>query len=242
MPTPRRPHRRVAAGAAIGTALVAVAAGCGRAGFPDPASDQAEDVLREWRTVLAIATALGVFVVLLLGVAVVRGLRARRRGDEPSANSGSVRWELAYTIVPLLLVGAVFALSVVTDRAIARHGGDPDVQIEVVAFQWGWTFDYGDGRVVRGQAREDPVLVLPVGRSVRLELRGRDVIHSLFVPVFGTKLDVVPGRVNTLDVRPNRTGTFLGQCAEFCGIDHAHMNFVVRVVDDEEYRRWLDGA
>jgi cytochrome c oxidase subunit 2 len=78
-----------------------------------------------------------------------------------------------------------------------------------------------------------------VGRDVRLALVANDVQHSFFVPAFLIKRDLIPGRTNQLVLRAEREGRFLGHCAEFCGFDHARMNFTVRVVPGEEFDRWL---
>ncbi len=233
-----RPARRSVAFAlttCLGSAVVLAA--CGTAGFPEPASDEADVVLTEWRILLAAATALGALVIGLLLLAIVTGIRRGRRGVAPSTNSGSTAWELTYTGIPVLIVAAVFAMSLVAGERILSEDTDPMV-VEVTAFQWGWSFDYGDGVEVVGQAGEDPLMVLPEGRTVRLELRSPDVIHSFFVPHFGTKRDLVPGRTNTLDITPSERGTYRGHCAEFCGLDHARMNFAVQVVDADRFDRW----
>ncbi len=242
---PGRPARQQGRGGAWTAWRVTVAlaasgglAACGRAGLPDPATDEGQVVLDEWRMLLAIATVLCLVVVGLLVFAIVTALRRQRQGREPSANSGSTRWELTYTAIPVLIVAVVFAMSLVAGDRIA--GDDPDpVVVEVTAFQWGWNFDYGDGVEVIGQAGDDPRMVLPEGRAVRLELRSPDVIHSFFVPRFTTKRDLVPGRTNTLDLTPSERGVYQGHCAEFCGLDHARMNFTVEVVSQDEFERWL---
>ena len=82
-------------------------------------------------------------------------------------------------------------------------------------------------------------MVLPVGRTTRLRLVTSDVNHSFWVPRFLSKRDLIPGVRNEIDVTPNTRGSFVGRCAEFCGLDHWRMNFSVRVVSPAEYERWL---
>ncbi len=212
---------------------------CGTAGLPEPASDEGGTVLTEWRILLAIATVLGGLVIALLLLAIVTGIRRGRRGIAPSTNSGSTAWELTYTGIPVLIVAAVFAMSLYAGEQMRSDDPDPLV-VEVTAFQWGWSFDYGDGVDIVGQAGDDPVMVLPEGRTVQLELRSPDVIHSFFVPHFVTKRDLVPGRTNTLEITPSERGTYRGHCAEFCGLDHARMNFAVEVRAADDFDRRLE--
>ena len=226
--------------AAVTTCLAAAVAlgGCGTAGLPDPASDEADVVLTEWKVLLALATALGALVLGLLLLAVVTAIRRQRSGRDPSENSGSTAWELTYTGIPVLLVAGVFAMSLFAGERMLSDDPDP-VVVEVTAFQWGWSFDYGDGVEVLGQAGDDPVMILPEGRTVRLELRSPDVIHSFFVPHFATKRDLVPGRTNHLEITPSERGVYQGHCAEFCGLDHSRMNFAVEVVTADDFDQWL---
>ena len=213
---------------------------CGTAGFPDPASDEADVVVTEWQILLAIASVLGAVVIGLLVLAIVTAIIRGRRGVSPSTRSGSTAWELTYTGIPVVIVAAVFAMSLLAGERISNDASDDPVVVDVTAFQWGWSFDYGEGVEVVGQAGDDPRMVLPEGQTVRLELRSPDVIHSYFVPHFGTKRDLVPGRTNTLEITPSRRGVYQGHCAEFCGLDHARMNFVVEVLSQEDFDRWLE--
>ena len=225
--------------AAVACLVAAVALlGCGSAGMPEPASDEADVVLTEWKILLALATGLGALVIGLLLLAVVTAVRRQRSGRDPSANSGSTAWELTYTGIPVLLVAGVFAMSLFAGQRMLSDDPDP-VVVEVTAFQWGWSFDYGDDVEVLGQAGADPVMILPEGRTVRLELRSPDVIHSFFVPRFATKRDLVPGRTNHLEITPSERGIYQGHCAEFCGLDHSRMNFVVEVVPADDFDQWL---
>jgi cytochrome c oxidase subunit 2 len=119
--------------------------------------------------------------------------------------------------------------------------------VNVVGRQWSWSFNYNYDAVtkkagVTGPAVYDagtpanyPTLYLPVDERVRFTLTSADVIHSFWVPAFLFKLDVVPGRINEFEITPDKLGTYIGRCAELCGVDHSRMLFYVKVVTPAEY-------
>lgn len=205
--------------------------------IPEAATSDGHEVIVAWRVLMAMATAVAMVVVILLVVAVVSGARRRTA----SQSKGSIPLELVYTAVPMVLVGAIFALSIWLANRMDELTAHEDLVVNVDAFRWGWRFTYPDGQqVVGGSGSADPEMVLPVDRTVTLRLNSDDVIHSFFVPSFVTKLDVVPGRHNELRVHPRAVGEFTGHCAEFCGLDHANMNFKVSIVEGDEFERWLE--
>jgi cytochrome c oxidase subunit 2 len=111
-----------------------------------------------------------------------------------------------------------------------------------VGFQWNWQFNYLDDKVqVTGAPPEgqQAVLWLPVNKRIRFIETSPDVIHSFWVPDFLFKRDVVPGRLNSFELTPTRTGTYVGRCAELCGEKHDAMNFVVKVVSESDYRAYI---
>lgn len=118
--------------------------------------------------------------------------------------------------------------------------GTPDLVVRATGHQWWWQFQYSgpDGQVVQ-IANE---LHLPVDARVDVLVESADVIHSFWVPSLGGKLDAIPGRVNTLRLLPTRTGRYGGQCAEFCGTQHAHMRFEVTVHEAGGFANWLADA
>ncbi|MDY7102799.1 MAG: cytochrome c oxidase subunit II [Actinomycetota bacterium] len=241
---PRQRSRRVAAVAGLALVVLAVG-GCSDArwGVPESAATQGDDFLALWRVFVPIA---GLVVLLIWGLVaylVIRGRVWRRRPGEPDQEQYHVRLEVLYTVVPLLLVGVLFGLTVVRTDAITETVDDPDEVIEVYGFQWSWRFTYpDDGIAVTGIGEGDPVLRLPVDRTIRLHLLADDVIHSFWVPEFLTKRDLIPGVDNEIDITPTRTGTFTGRCAEFCGLDHTEMRFGVEVMEADEYDAWIADA
>ena len=224
-----------------GAALLAAGAltGCSsRFGAPEPATRQGGAVLDLWRVLFLTALALGALVIALIGWSVVRF--RRRPGGEAAGFSENVRLELFYTAVPVVIVAVLFGITIATQRDVDAKAARPDLRVEVTAFQWGWRFLYlTEGVVIVGTSTENPTLVLPVDAVTRLTLESPDVIHSFYVPEFLVKRDAIPGEENRIDVTPTRTGRFGGVCAEFCGLDHARMNFTVDVLEPEQFRAWL---
>jgi len=247
MPSDGRARRRWPRAVVVAVLVSALAMGgavlgavvLGRAGLPERATAEGEVVVRVWRVMLALAGAIAGIVIAFVLVALGEAWLGRH-DPEPAQNGGDIRLEALYTAIPLLVVAAVFAMSLDASGDIDRQAPDDALHIDVTGFQWGWRFAYEDGPTVVGASPDVPELVLPVGRVVAFDLESADVIHSFFSPAFLTKLDVVPGRTNRLVVEPTRQGTFRGHCAEFCGLDHARMNFAVRIVAADEYEQWLD--
>ena len=136
-----------------------------------------------------------------------------------------------YTVVPLILIGGMFYFTARDQIELTAVEDNQDLTVNVVGFRWSWTFNYVDQNTYDiGTPGEDPDAV-PSGRpEVKFELTSPDVIHSFWVPTFLFKMDVVPGRTNKFEVTPNKEGTYLGKCAELCGVDHSRMFFTVKVV------------
>jgi len=182
--------------------------------------------------------------VLVEGLLLLITLRFRRKPTDtelPPQIHGSSKLELLWTIIPMLTVTALFIAAIVTlNEEYDAHVANPDLTIDVTGFQWQWTFDYKDqGISLTGTGRDGPVMAVPVGQTVHIRLHATDVIHSFYVPQFLYKKDVVPGRVNEFDVLVTKAGTYGGQCAEFCGIGHADMQFTVEAMDRAAFDAWV---
>ena len=233
------PRRRLRAGLVVAAALVLT--GCGNAGLPESASSQGDEVTSIWKVFVAIAA---VIVALIWGLVAWAVIRYRRRSDEiPDQRQYRIPLEITYTVIPVLIVAVLFGLSVAGEREVTELSDDPDLVVDVLAFQWDWQFTYeGEDVRIAGAPEATPVLRLPVGRTVRFELRTRDVIHSFWVPEFITKRDMIPRVDNAIDIEVTRAGTFPGRCAEYCGLDHAVMDFTVEAMPADEFDAWLDAA
>lgn len=168
--------------------------------------------------------------------------RRRERGEPPVQVDAAV--ERRMTVVVGAAVAATVAiitvftvLSFFTTRALSVAGAD-DLTIKVRGLQWWWGVEYfGDTPDQRFETANE--IHIPVGRKVRLQLEGLDVIHSFWVPSLAGKQDLVPGRPNELTLRAERPGVYRGQCAEFCGLQHAHMAFFVIAEEQGAFDEWL---
>jgi cytochrome c oxidase subunit 2 len=187
----------------------------------------------EWLTIVVVAI---VFGLVLFAV-----VRYRRRGDEYPR--GEDKRTVLESIYALVLVAIAITLVTLTFRtedktdAVASSGG---VRVDIVAFQWQWQFTYPDsGKRVLGTTKRVPTLVLPVDTVVRFDGVSRDVIHSFWVPAARFKRDEFPKRHTRFDLTFDRLGTYIGRCAEFCGLRHTNMSFFVRVVPRAAFARWV---
>jgi cytochrome c oxidase subunit 2 len=225
-----------------GLLAVAITAGCDVPGFgaPHPRSEQAETIYSLWQ---------GFFVAAIVVAALVWGLlvwvilRYRRRSDDdmPDQSAYHIPLEIGYTIVPIIVVAGLFTVSVIGERHVDAVGDGAAATVDVIGFQWSWQFHYPDeGVTITGEPGRGPELVLPVGQPSHLRLVSADVNHSFWVPDFLSKRDLIPGVDNEIEITPTKTGTYVGRCAEFCGLDHWRMNYSVRVVSEDEYRQWID--
>lgn len=224
-------------------ALLGVPGCSSRFGAPDPASREASDVVDLWRVFVGASIVVGAVVLGLILFSAIR-YRGGRPG-EPARFNQHISLEITYTAIPVLIVAALFWLTFGTEQTVDSISAPPAVTVGVTAFDWSWRFAYqGTDVEITGLPGRPPTLVLPQGRVVRIVLHSADVIHSFYVPDLLFKRDAIPGRTNVFQIVPDRLGTFHGQCAEFCGLDHAVMTFDVRVVSGPEFDAWLarDGA
>jgi cytochrome c oxidase subunit II len=222
-------------------AAALVAAGCELPTFgaPDAKSQEGESILSLWQGFFITAMGVG---ALVYGLIIYALIRYRRRDDTmPHQGAYNIPVEVVYTVTPVLIVAVLFGFSVATENRTTATSDDPAVRIDVIGFQWSWRFTYPDeGVTVVGTPDDPPEMVVPVGVPTQLELIAADVNHSFWVPDFLYKRDLIPGVDNTIDVTPTEEGTYIGRCAEYCGLDHWRMYYDVRVVTEDEYRAWLD--
>ncbi|CAN5665234.1 hypothetical protein BH24ACT5_BH24ACT5_07180 [soil metagenome] len=208
---------------------------------PPPITDQARELDSAWSLFLWIGAGVGLLVIVLIAIVVIRD---RRRDDVlPRQIHQHIPLELAYTVLPLLIVAGLFGVTLRTMSGVDDTSDDVDVEIAVTGYQWQWRFDYvGRDVVEEGSAGVVPELVLPAGARVRFELTALDVIHSFWIPGFRFKRDMFPGATTEFEVDVGDTTGFWensGACAEFCGLDHHKMMFSVRVVEPDEFATWI---
>jgi cytochrome c oxidase subunit II len=172
-------------------------------------------------------------------------LRRRPHGGpaEPYPDAGTER-RLGRVIggavaVTVVILGILVVASFATDRSLARMGEPEDLQIQVTAHQWWWEVRYEHGLPSRTLTTANEIHI-PVGRKVRVRLTSPDVIHSLWVPKLHGKSDLIPGFENEIVLEADRAGTYRGQCAEYCGVQHAHMGLLVIAEEPHEFDAWYE--
>lgn len=167
--------------------------------------------------------------------------RYRRRSEEmPRQFQYQFAVEIVYTVIPVLVVLALFFFTVLTENNVDAVSSHPDVQVTVTAFQWGWDFDYKDlGIDIEGVTTQAPQMVLPAGKTTQITLVSKDVIHGFYVPEFNFSRYAQPGVTNVFDVTPTTTGTFRGQCTQYCGLYHSLMFFSVKTVTPAQFSAWV---
>ncbi len=224
-----------------------------------PASEMAQSLYTLHNFLLVVCL---VIFVLVFGVMFYSMYAHRKsKGYKPADFSDSHTLEIAWTVIPFLIVVVigVYATPIVMAQ---KDTTNADITIKATGYQWKWGYDYlkgeGEGisflstlttpyeqRVNLAPKTEnylsevDNPMVVPVGKKIRIVTTANDVIHAWMVPAFGVKQDAIPGFVRDTWFRADRVGTFNGHCAELCGKDHAFMPIVVRVVTDEEYTAWV---
>jgi cytochrome c oxidase subunit 2 len=222
---------------AVVSALPLVLSGCALQGVTT--EGQAVDTL--YNTIVSLAAPVFVIVEALLIWFIFR-YRKRKDDDgrEPPQTQGSTRVLIIFFMIPAVIVAVLFPFG---ERTLNEVQASPPagVTIKVQGFQWEWTFNYvNEGFFSTGKTLVKPALMeLPVGQPVHILLNSQDVIHSFFVPQFLFKRDVIPGRTNSFTFTPTQIGTFNGQCAEFCGLYHSKMTFIVKVVSQQDYDAWV---
>ena len=204
-----------------------------------------------------IITIISIFVLVLMLYVMWRYRRAAN--PVPSKTSHNTVIEVVWTVVPVLILLAIAVPSIGLLADQYRPAPKDALTVKVTGYQWYWGYEYPDAGIpefVSNMLTEDQAkangepyllapdnrLVLPVGRPIKLIITGADVIHSWTIPAFGVKQDGVPGRIAELWFEAEREGVYFGQCSELCGKDHAYMPITVKVVSEEAYEEWLNGA
>jgi cytochrome c oxidase subunit II len=218
----------------VAAAVALAAGGCtGDSSIVSPKGSAARSVTDLWWPMLAVATAVFVFVTGMLLLAAARG---RRKTEEQA--QATPRWGEPFIVVAGVVVsGAIlvgfFLFSLAKVQALEDAGRRSKLTVSVVGHDWWWEVRYPNGAVSANEIH------IPTGERVRLALDTDDVIHSFWVPRLGPKIDMVPGLHNHLWLQAAEPGVYRGQCAEFCGLQHANM--IIRVVADTpaDFDAWV---
>jgi len=220
-------------------------------------TSQAHDEFRLYAATFIAAIVVGVITATLILWSIIR---YRRRSDAiPRQFQQHLGLELAYTIIPVVIVLVLFGFTVYTENIIDTVAPHPAAEINVKAFQWGWQFSYVGQKVsVEGETLNDPDpiglngaacaptddclgpgLVVPAGRTVRIILTSRDTIHGFYVPAFNFSRYAQPGWTNRFDLTVQHAGIYRAQCTQFCGLYHSEMFFHVVALPMSQYQAWL---
>ncbi|HJT98857.1 MAG TPA: cytochrome c oxidase subunit II, partial [Rhodanobacteraceae bacterium] len=189
---------------------------------------------------LAISIAVVAVVCVLVIVAIARS-RARTRADDvaPAVDDNASWWVYFGVAVSSFLLVATLVWTVRVLARVNAPSGPAALTIEVTGQQWWWKARYLDDNASRILTTANEIHI-PVGKPVRIELLGADVIHSFWVPALGGKTDTIPGQVNTAWLEASAPGRYRGQCTEYCGEQHAHMGFDVVADPPDAFAAWLD--
>ncbi len=230
----------------------------GGIGFQPAATELMRDIRWLDGMLNIIITVITLFVTALIIYCIVR--YSRKANPTPGTFTHNSPIEVAWTVIPivvLVFIGA-FSLPILFKQ---QEIPKADITIKVTGYQWYWGYEYVDHEfgfdsfmlakeelADSGYAPEqyllatDTAVVVPVGKTVVMNVTGADVIHSWTIPAFGVKQDAVPGRIAQLWFAAEKEGIYFGQCSELCGKDHAYMPITVKVVSEAAYEQWLNGA
>ncbi|MBI5325677.1 MAG: cytochrome c oxidase subunit II [Ignavibacteriae bacterium] len=174
-------------------------------------------------------------VLLLLGVTVAMIYFVirynKKRNPKATQIEGNNTLEIIWIVIPtiLVLVMFYFGYAVFHESRVVPKGA---MNVKVIARMWAWEFEYNNGK-------KSGELYLPVDRSVKLELNSMDVNHSLYIPAFRIKEDVIYGRQNYMVIKPDKVGTYIIACAEYCGLRHSLMYSKVHVLSKKDFEKWI---
>ena len=199
--------------------------------FPVAASVEAVTIDRVFQShILLISFFFSLVVVTMLYAFVVFRRSAGDTGDGEHFE-GNTTLEIAWTVIPLLIVILFGVIGVRTLNSITAKGDD-EVVIKINGLQWSWNFEYAEGFT-------SDELVLPLDQRVQVQMESPDVLHSFWIPEFRVKQDLVPGQMTHLRFTPSLAGEYQLRCAELCGVSHWSMTADVRVLERAEYDQWI---
>jgi cytochrome c oxidase subunit II len=202
----------------------------------NPQGPAASRISELWWVMFVLGTLIFVLVIVLMFAALLRKRRATSLTppDDEGRDVGR-RWVIQGGIIlPLIVLAIVFGHSIYTLAAVSQPQGKSALLVHVIGRRWWWEVKYPDRGVFTANE-----LHIPVGVPVEIELESADVIHSFWVPELHGKMDAIPTRINYLTIQADNMGLYRGECAEFCGLQHAHMDFMVVAESNDDFERWI---
>ena len=226
--------------------LAVVLTGCAQVsglGFEEGITSVNDISLSLWQGSWIAAGVVGVFtLILILWPAVFHRAKASK-GEFPKQTQYNVPVEVAYTVIPFIIVAVLFYFTAVKQNEIVEKTTTYAHEITVDGFQWSWQFGYpeaGPKALVTGTPANPPTLVVPLGEKVRYTITSNDVVHGFWIPAFMIQMQNLPGVTNSLEFTANKLGTYPGRCNILCGRNHSQMLFTVKVVTPTEYKSYLE--
>ena len=226
--------------------LALLLTGCAKVsglGFEEGLSSVNDISLSLWQGAWIAGGVVGVFtLILILWPAVFHRAKAGK-GEFPKQTQYNVPVEVAYTIIPFIIVAVLFYYTAVKQTEIVEKTSNYKHEILVDGFQWSWQFSYpeaGPKAVVTGTPAQPPTLYVPLGEKVRYTITSNDVVHGFWIPAFMIQMQNLPGVTNYLEFTANKLGTYPGRCNILCGRNHSQMLFSVKVVTPGEYKTYLE--
>ncbi|HYH12401.1 MAG TPA: cytochrome c oxidase subunit II [Thermomicrobiales bacterium] len=238
--------RRVLTLGALAVVALTVLAACGPEvdkpySTTSPASPGAEDIHSLYKLVFWLALVVFVGVQFAIVYTALRFRRTRNARRRPAQIHGNTRLEITWTVIPAVVLLIILIPTITTLYNHADAAAEGDLTIEVNGKQWWWEVIYGEnadgenlGVVTANEIR------VPAGKEVIFKLKSNNVIHSFWVPRLYGKLDVIPGHENELSIMAEEPGVYYGECAEFCGTQHAWMRFKVIAMPENEFYGWIN--
>ena len=212
-------------------------------GFEEGVTSVNDISLSLWQGAWIAGGVVGVFtLILILWPAVFHRAKASK-GEFPKQTQYNVPVEVAYTIIPFIIVAVLFYYTAVKQTEIVEKTSNYKHEILVDGFQWSWQFSYpeaGSKAVVTGTPAQPPTLYVPLGEKVRYTITSNDVVHGFWIPAFMIQMQNLPGVTNYLEFTANKLGTYPGRCNILCGRNHSQMLFSVKVVTPAEYKTYLE--
>ena len=252
--------RSLAAGAALATALTGTGASASvpapwQMGLPEAATPLMQNIDDLHDILLVVITLITLFVLGLLLYVMWRFRESKN--PTPSRTTHNTVVEVLWTVIPVVILVLIaipsFKLLYYSDTI-----PEADITVKAIGHQWYWSYEYpdhgnftfdatilADDELKEGQPRllsVDNRVVVPVNKVVRVQVTADDVLHAWAIPAFGVKVDGVPGRLNEIWFKAERTGIFYGQCSELCGVNHGFMPIRVDVVTVQEFNAWVSWA
>ena len=200
-----------------------------------PAGPQAARLEWLWWLTFWVSAVVFVAVVIALILAVRRG---RSASPERPGETNIVRGVSIATGATIVILFGLLLINAITGRGLAALNDTSPLTIQLTGYQWWWGVEYEHQEPALRVTTANE-LHLPIGRTAIIKLRSTDVNHSFWVPTLHGKVDLIPGRLNTISLRADRAGVYRGQCAEFCGLQHAQMALVVVAEPADQFERWL---